>query len=1074
MVTLTGADFNGSINQLDAASDTGQRYYLDIGATAWQGTNFDDDFFHLVCQRIRQTTNTTVTLADGNIVYTAGFPSFGANQSSFGPGVTATLNWDRVNLICTNGATNGFGSTGAEGFIAGNMDNCGFIGIGTGSIWFLNLQKAAATFGFSNARFVQAVINTPRIGTPFRGFNFDGTTRPNQGGFYTMRVQGQAGTNHVVQANHVFRGTTSYPDSNVGAGTATTGSHYQFFTFTGTLWSLNNQYENTSTLNDNSLTFHRANASSNASVREGYTWNPRFFQTGTTDVITDIRLLDLPTDTYTFAATNSVANGFTAIGTTQDSVNSNGYVIQTGTGQATTNNVSQLITGALAFTGDPTDLQLQATAPVVRAKSYTHVASPVTVQPNGFSYSGGTAGTYTFDTNHDNFYLADSNLNSRAIGDAAIGDAAEIIDLDDIYPTVKRLWLEDNGADIDFPIVVNGTTLEFQQDPDLYSTGTTVNTFSNTGRFRSAATSTVTINNITGVLNDTNNVADFHNVELTGNPFTLSTTVNANSRWNIDGLTSTSTLTLDGNFEDVGIVAENTFSTLNVADNTSIALEAINDSGEGGTETIILSDRWNNVTFGSGVTISNPGTADIIIQSNEAFAAGVTGTGSNVTITPVPAPPVQDTEVVIAISTLPIGTAYVIEKVGQSITLSPSGVTTVLTQDFTLSSGTEGVALSDVVGDWIVYYSRGDRGWRCIGLTVTAETALANEPPVGPQVLTPGNFDTALYQIPDANITGRSMTMQDDLTVNGDIYPLCLVVGNGTDNQAVPAQVSAMTGAMMATVPYVLAMRADSIRRGLVVPLNGINTISHDVVRPNSNGVDTRLNSLLFTDDSINLRSFPRFAGNWQYDDSNANSPGDGTFTIGADARQQFNIDYNSLVSLLGSPADNNFRDLESQLRSALPLTGELQIFDPSSTVQGPIVSLQLATPVSFDANAGHVQTTGVISPGLLVNGTNYIIRFGDLTAVTLGSGITGTQRLNGMYNTQDNQSFSELTDPNNNPDNIFRRQVDILSAISFAGDKQVQSGGRQTVLANPSIRDVDLQPVLDGQQRIRNSIEEI
>lgn len=880
MARIDGANFNASIATFDADSSNARRYFLDTdtatgtqatntGGFGWNASTFTDSAFHLVVARITQDSSATINLTDGNIVYTSGHTAFLANQSTFrGSSTTVTLNWDRVNLFCTNSFTNGFGSTGNEGFISGNIQNCLFQGIGT-SVWFINLQKASGTFGFSNNRFIQSALNTPRVGTPFRGLDFDGTTRDDRG-HYTMRIQGQNRTNHSIQAHHIFRSGDYAATEGADTNQIGNGVHYQIFTFNGDLWSINNQYE------DDNMVFGLGSGHSGTGVtaRECFMWRPQFFQTGSDDTISDIRLIGLPDDMYSMGANARVENGFEAIGTTQTTLSSTGYLVQTDSENYTFVNNARHLTKALDFGRTDGRLTLAGTAPTCRAKSYTHMAESVTMEVNEFDYPGGLTGVWDFSVEnsaHVNFYPADPNLNGRAVDANETAQNAAISNLDDIYPLYKRLWYEDDALDVDFPLTVSGGQYVFALAPSLYNAGPGVdsgNTLNVTGQLSIENTTSVTdvnVNTVRGMFFDNDDDNVFRRVNITGNSLTLRTrahdaSIAGNRNVDISGLTAVASgnelgapITLDGNFIEVGILDDDVFDNLTVADNARITLESVTSD-----TTVLLEDKWGSVIWGDNILLTQSGGGILTIQTN-AFTQSDLATGSTgVNVVPIP---INPTAVTFRADLLPSTDAGLSMVAGQlrhnggiafEIHLGdpvPSAGVTYTNANLD-ARDSNGNAITATLETTPLHWITTSRDSRLLitGVQAAANTTLTDSS--GNRTLIPA-LGAALRDIPPSSMGGLSVSLGGALqNINGAPRLQIIADNNNLYTGTGVLDIAGATGHLAdtrATIPY-LNRIWEMIAGDANLTLPTVGTLSFDVFLPSAEGVDFRRNRCHFSD----------------------------------------------------------------------------------------------------------------------------------------------------------------------------------------------------------------------------------
>jgi hypothetical protein len=431
-------------------------------------TPFSDSNFHFVTTRFRPTTSGfTANFSDGQIVFTAGRTSFSATTSNLrGTQGNITWNFNDIRLIATNGAVNGFGCTGTDSTTASdlstvtlNASNVEFIGLNTGTSWFVNLERLAANSTLSNLSFTQSVLNSAEAGTPLIGFNFDGTIRNVNNARYTLRINGLKNNNTwipIIQSN--FQDNTNY-------GTGTNVLFQPIRQVSGNeIFLINNRYESAN------ITAHRTAQNTDPTMRECVAWNPTFIDDLTNDVITDAVILGLDDSFVNVYRQPTVALAQTSNPTALTGIsrviaaagNTAGFWLETGNVVVTQAVVT--LDKALNWATDNT--YTLATAAPVRYKSYTHLlnSSTANVQPHLVDHDGNVGGVFSFQDGQESELRAqpDPFVGTDTSPDDAPGIGAAIDNFNEAYRQIKREWYNDTvNPDEDFEITVNQGTLTY-------------------------------------------------------------------------------------------------------------------------------------------------------------------------------------------------------------------------------------------------------------------------------------------------------------------------------------------------------------------------------------------------------------------------------------------------------------------------------------------------------------------------------------------------------------------------------------------------------------------------------------
>ena len=619
----------------------------EFGTTIASGT-FKGRNFIIETESLRQEHSATLDIQDCTFNFVNGWNNLGGTNSPMGTGAI-TVDWelDGCTFLATraSGSTaTGWGSVDAASTVRGFHRNCRWVGTRNGSddgwaTWFVNFSRTDAGFELTNPEFVLSVLNTAQAGWWIVNGSFDGTIRPG-GNSYTVRLIALSGSNvlssfaQIDFANHASS-DFGYETANGSAISQTEGVHFQNFLTPGdTYWMMNNRYESSSI-----ALASRGNAGGR--VREGYSWRPRFRVTGTTTDITDVRLVGLVAGSdpatftsggasqamFTLPTTVSPTTDYTRVSGTAGLVSTvapNGLYIQVST-TADTTGTSQLLDKALDWSTDANTYTVASgNTHTLHAKSYSHlVDNSMTTECNRISYSGGNAGTITFDEFHDISAGADENLNSRAENATQIAAATSLSTLDDWYPAEKRLWRLDDTEESN-PVSHSGVAVTFSRNTTVDGTRTADSSYG-ASEILLKSTASPSMTNTTEVVAGANTTVTLTNLTFPAN-LTL-TASDTGASMALTGASFGNNNTLSGSFtgvDNAGINGE----SLNVAGGSTIELASV-----GAATTVDWEDI--SVTGTGNVTINRAGSNAITVRVPSSLTSRFTG-GTGVTIAAVP------------------------------------------------------------------------------------------------------------------------------------------------------------------------------------------------------------------------------------------------------------------------------------------------------------------------------------------------------------------------------------------------------------------------------------------------------
>ena len=489
--------------------------------------DFDDDIpATLIIPRISQdTSNTSIRIHNARIIWAAGAATFGIPDSNtFGnAGSTENVSVDIQNcvFVASNGLENGIGGAGNRGQrnTTGSLSNNTFHGINTGTSWFVNGAGIPALDLSSNS-YNQTVLhsgrfrggdldNTPTVMTG----SFDGTTRTNSGGGYTLRRTGFTGewAYHAdcTLAGTGYRTTAGTANDQLGHYQSNAGNTAQIE------FSLNNQIESSN------YSF-QATTTDGLTMYDGYTWNPRFIDTTSLAQVTDVRL----TNATVFAG-GSAERVFTAPSTVDFSVDiataatangalmsASGYIIHTGGMTASTGNRIAVTDKALNFdTGNPRTAHTHN----MTAKSYTHNQATDTIPTVVNRFADASTGVLPVQDEGWDYVTEDTHsIPADPLVDGVsltMANSQNPNTLGGIYQSVKALWYGSTGTEaLSNHMSISGASLvlgggSFYEHSAASRTDAA--SFTDVGgvRFRSAGTSAIAAGD------------GLDNIDLNGNSF---------------------------------------------------------------------------------------------------------------------------------------------------------------------------------------------------------------------------------------------------------------------------------------------------------------------------------------------------------------------------------------------------------------------------------------------------------------------------------------------------------------------------------------------------------------------------
>ena len=422
--------------------------------------NFDDTIpVTLIIPRIsQQSSNISIRIHNATIYFFDGAGNFsGGDTNTFsGPGVGATnttVDIEDCIFIASNGGSSGFGGSAgrADRNTTGAINDCTFHGINTGTAWFVNTAGIPAVSLVGNT-YNQSALHSAEFsggdldGTPsvMTGI-FDGTTRENSGGQYTLR---RVGFDTGVWAYHTDC-TLAGTGYRTTAGTANNQpSIYQTNETAADQieFSLNNQIESSN------YSFQKTNAAT-LTLYEGYTWNPVFVDRITSAGVTDMKLTHVTafsTVPRVFTAPTTVDFATVPTATTNGAlVPASGYIIHTGEVTASTANRIATTDKALDFaTGAARDAHTYN----MTGKSYTHNQSTDTISTVVNRITDSSTGDFPLQGGNWEYVTEDThNLTADSLVEGVTEATARTQNpntLGGIYQSVKVAWY-DLGTDTD-------------------------------------------------------------------------------------------------------------------------------------------------------------------------------------------------------------------------------------------------------------------------------------------------------------------------------------------------------------------------------------------------------------------------------------------------------------------------------------------------------------------------------------------------------------------------------------------------------------------------------------------------
>ena len=443
--------------------DQDQRYYLDE-TTGTEITEFSVDFNDdlpgtIIMRKWSQKVNgLDITIANKNITFIEGSPGFGNDlDSTLLDNPVGFNNYDirNCNWIATNGLVNGFGQAGRVGGVGvsitctGILTECNYVGIGAGTLWFVNLEDMPQV-EFSNNTLTQAVLNSTRYGTPIYGIEFDGTLRSQQGQ-YTFRRNAiglaDVWNSHIgsISSGTAYRTT----DGNADAQEAFLQYHG---TTDKTEYSINTRVESTEIQNLGDTTF--------ATITDSGTTLDVSNSDGNTITDTTInanRLLDFNDVVNSIITLTGNATGAPDSSLILDDALETMRLTTTGTisGLTNTQGFFDAATGAtknVEISGTDIDSSIDANAVLINFDNITNSANDfgrIRVVGTGIFNAAATHTTLQFGNDTSNPPPPDATIKNLRVSDSSLTFAEKIGEWIDLY---------NNDADTQGTASLSGTS----------------------------------------------------------------------------------------------------------------------------------------------------------------------------------------------------------------------------------------------------------------------------------------------------------------------------------------------------------------------------------------------------------------------------------------------------------------------------------------------------------------------------------------------------------------------------------------------------------------------------------------
>ena len=327
----------------------------------------------------------------------------------------------------------------------GTQDTTGLPGATTP---FIKPRQWSIALGFIDANILSPEFNDSFItdvttGAVNFGWAHDGTIRGHVDFGNRFSIRNQQATEQWAA---YVQGSFANGNYTTDETDATSGSHYSANAAGNrTVYTINQTYANWDTTTEGEETYVISALSGTGAgtiYRDGYTWNPRFIESGTVGtLITDAAILNIPagvtasTLNLTTFAQDALLPAFT--GGAWDSSGNSVLLLQSGTATAS-NTAFATVQKALDQDGNlRTNFIVNP-----RIKSYSHLGGTVATGLNLFdSYSGGVEGDFAITSTSDTFFPSDMNLAGETLAtNAAAAGALAVDEAEMIYPTLKSVW----------------------------------------------------------------------------------------------------------------------------------------------------------------------------------------------------------------------------------------------------------------------------------------------------------------------------------------------------------------------------------------------------------------------------------------------------------------------------------------------------------------------------------------------------------------------------------------------------------------------------------------------------------
>ena len=522
--------------------------------------------------------------------------------------------------------------------------------------WSIALQSVDATI--ISPSFSDGFITDVTTGAINFGWAHDATVRASTDFVQRFSIRNQ----QASQAWSAYvQGSFANGSYTIDETDANAGSHYSSGSGGNRIvYTINQTFADwdTSTEGQETYVVSATAAGTSAVFNDGYTWNPRFIQSGTADtIISDASILSIPAgvDAFTIDLDNFDQSAALPAFTGGAWSGSEGNVLFMRSGTGTSSNTA-LVTVDKALNEDGTLNTDYVVSP--RVKSYTHLASTVTSELDLFeSYSGGVEGTFVMAESSDVFFPLDVNLNSIILPlNSATATGASVPSSGNMYPAIKGVWYY-GSLDEDFePRIVNGV-FTTSKSLELGSS----NTYTAGALSVNSAASISASNNVTGISASTISIGGtgFSGITINGattgnfgaifNGSNITTTNTASQNVasvNVSSISSVGDLTILGNTDGSSVttatlVTTGTISTSNISVDSIDTVTGPATFGDGNTYSGNSGTNMT-ITFDAGLTADQVYTADELLGDGFSIEPLNTVTiNSNVDITVETADPSQ-------------------------------------------------------------------------------------------------------------------------------------------------------------------------------------------------------------------------------------------------------------------------------------------------------------------------------------------------------------------------------------------------------------------------------------------------